>query len=96
MLKKGIVAITADGETEPLAQGQCYFAWRSAPSGRVQAGGTITRLVWTAPGAEERAGPGAYRLLFDDGGAATVAITAHLYTACGPQVLRFTADGPPQ
>ena len=88
-VKKGPVLIRRPHEEGPLALGMCYLATRTAPSGRETAGGTITRLQW-APGVDiEGAGPGAYRLEFDDGTLVDISVTRHLFTACGPEVLRF-------
>lgn len=94
MLKKGRVAISPADATEAIASGQCYFLTRQAPSGRVQAGGTISRLEWADASAAERAGPGRYTLRFEDGARIEVTVTSHLQTACGPDVLRFVAAAP--
>ncbi|MBI4496704.1 MAG: hypothetical protein HY689_02250 [Chloroflexi bacterium] len=94
ILKKGPVLIRRAQEATPLAMGMCYLAGRSAPSGRADAGGTIARLQW-APGADPaEAGPGEYHVEFSDGVWLDIAVTQHLQSACGPEVLRFRALGP--
>lgn len=88
-VKKGQVLIRRTQDEAPLAMGMCYLATRTAPSGHETKGGTITRLQW-APGVDiEGAGPGGYRLEFDDGTLVDISVTRHLLTACGPEVLRF-------
>ena len=95
MLKKGRVTIAPADAGEAIASGQCYYLTRQAPSGRVQAGGTIARLEWASEDAAAQAGPGRYALRFEDGTRIEVTVTKHLQTACGPDVLRFTAVAPP-
>ena len=88
-VKKGPVVIRRVEEAAPLATGMCYLATRTAPSGREDAGGTITRLQW-APGVDlDLAGPGQYRIEFPDGALVGITVDKHLQTACGPEVLRF-------
>lgn len=88
-VKKGQVLIRRSGEEAPLAMGMCYLANRTTPSGLHSASGTITRLQWAQGVDLDLAGPGTYRLEFDDGTLVGITVDKHLQTACGPEVLRF-------
>ncbi len=93
-MKKGPVLIRRPDEAAPLAMGMCYLATRTAPSGREQAGGTISQLEWAPGTSSDQAGPGRYQVEFSDGALVEIVVSSHLQTACGPDVLRFRAIVP--
>lgn len=96
VIKSGVTVFRA-GTNEALADGMIYLhVGQDRGSGNPRVQGTISPLNWKADEfrSEDHAPGTLYRAVFDDGRTLNIVLTRRIFSACGPEIFRFTAEEP--